>query len=739
MIGAPLGSPRSAPVLQWLIETWDRVIASDPGLVRLHQAGSATIGVASTLGVEYGLARFMHAGPVDSIVFMLFGAVVAMMGTMALSGSGVLIKVRTAIFFPVAVGIGLTLGALVHGKTDLMLAVFVVVMFVAVFVRRFGISFFFYGFMGWMGYFFSSFMAATFSSLPGLFAAIIAATVWVTILSVTLLRTNTARSLQQTTRAFDARCRAMARACVNLLNTADCVAQSRMRRKLRTRQIQLSEAALMIEAWSAEPNALPEPSRAVILRRKVVDAQQVLNRLAGSAEILAQEQSEFLAGVSAAAEHLAHRDDAAAIHQAHLLLDEAQYARWEENRQPIVEIFAHAVIEFAELALEALFRRSSQTSDRQPEGIRTINEFEPIVSLFLGNLPGSPAVVRDVPAQGVRWNPLARLDLTTRQAIQVAVAGGLAIIAGRELSPVRYYWAVIAAFIMFTGTGTRTESFLKGLNRVIGTLFGLMASIWVAEMTAGHTWWVLSVVIAAIFCGFYLIRLSYAYMIFFITIMIGQLYSILHEFSAGLLVLRLEETAIGAAIGFIVALLVVPVSTRATVRAVRTSLLTDLATLLRTAAKILNNQPSSHSPAEDSEPVIDVDAASLSLDNRMRQLALVATPLTRPFIWGYSPRVRHRIVLYATVTATARAIAVALREPPEQAQPALGEACRALARLAEGHASMHVDIDSGDLREIENLHALPDSRWDATDIIRRRIIHMEELLRQLGTTHSDPL
>ena len=182
-------------------------------------------------------------------------------------------------------------------------------------------------------------------------------------------------------------------------------------------------------------------------------------------------------------------------------------------------------------------------------------DYQPQVMLMMGNLPGSAAVAREVTPRGGRWNLLARLDLVTRQALQVAVAGGLAILLGRLLSEQRYYWAVIAAFVAFTGTATRSETFIKAGNRVLGTLVGLFAAAGLAELTAGHTAAVIAVILAAMFCGFYLIRISYAYMIFFITIMVGQLYAVLGEFSTGLLVLRLEETAIGAAVGFLVCLL----------------------------------------------------------------------------------------------------------------------------------------------------------------------------------------
>ena len=161
--------------------------------------------------------------------------------------------------------------------------------------------------------------------------------------------------------------------------------------------------------------------------------------------------------------------------------------------------------------------------------------------MMMGDLPGSPSVAAEVAPRAHRWNPLGRLDLTTRQAVQVAIAGGLAILLGSGLSTTRYYWAVIAAFVAFAGTSTRSETFIKAGNRVLGTLVGLFAAIWLAELTRGSTALVLVVILASVFLGFYLLRVSYAFMIFFITIMVAQLYSVLNEFSDGLLVLRLED------------------------------------------------------------------------------------------------------------------------------------------------------------------------------------------------------
>ena len=62
-------------------------------------------------------------------------------------------------------------------------------------------------------------------------------------------------------------------------------------------------------------------------------------------------------------------------------------------------------------------------------------------------------------------------------------------------------------------------------------------------------------------------------MIFFITLMLGQMYTLLNTFTDAVLVLRLEETAAGAAIGVAVSILVLPTGTRATARAARAGFL----------------------------------------------------------------------------------------------------------------------------------------------------------------------
>ena len=509
-------------------------------------AGSAAIGVASALLVEYGFASIIHVGKMGTVISMLLGAIVTMMGMMALNGPKIWPKIKTAAFFPVAVGSGLFFGVLVSGDTDLMLIVFVVIMFVAVIIRQYGIPFFFYGFMGWMGFFFATFTHAKFIMLPMFLAAIVVGTIWVLLLSSTLMRTNPRKNLRRTLFAFGSRARTMIRDCADLLYTTDQDQRARIKRKLHANQVKVAEAALMVEGWTAEPGALPKDRSGPSIRRLLIDYQHVLNHLADTANLIVESDDRIALHAARIAERLARRDDEGMKEEIQNLLKHSEeimedkaYTKpnGEHTLHVAIRQFSEAILEFCHLASQLRNGQTEQVSFQEEH-----DEFEPVVGLFIGNLPGSPAVAQDVSARGTKWNPLARMSLVNRQALQVAIAGGLAILLGRELSPVRYYWAVIAAFVMFTGTATRSETFIKGLNRVLGTLFGLVVAIWVAQLTAGHIGLVLFTIVACIFCGFYLIRISYAYMIFFITIMVGQLYSVMNMFSPGLLLLRLEET-----------------------------------------------------------------------------------------------------------------------------------------------------------------------------------------------------
>lgn len=671
------------------------IVASDPGLTRLGSALSAAFAMGSALGVEYGFARLNHLTGPAVIVAMLMGAVVAMQGSLALAATSRRTQVRRAVFFPVAMGLGMALGVLGSANVDLSLGLFVVVMFVAVAIRRFGIPFFFYGFMGWMGYFFASFTGARLAQLPGLVGAVVVATVWVLLLHVTILRSHPERALTRTLSAFRFRARAVLEAVRELL-AEPAEERAGALQRVRTRITQVTEAALYVEGWSAEADALPDNWSAAALRQHLIDVEHLLDEVGRTAAALADVGGPLAASSRRAVDWFLEGDERLARETA------CDLCRWDGVHHVLAGEFGTALVELIDMGSDVRHRRQHGMPFREESG------FEPMVTLFMGGLPGSPAVAQGIAARGHRWNPLARLAFPMRQAVQVAVSGGLAILAGRWISPERYYWAVIAAFIMSAGTATRSEAMLKGLNRVIGTLAGLVAAVGLAEVTAGHPALVVATVVVSMFLGIYWMRVAYATMTFFITIILGQLYSVLHEFSAGLMVLRLEETLVGAAAGIVVAALVVPLSTRDTIQSVRRNFLEDLAQLLETAAKRFLGH---HTDA-------DLDALVRRLEDRRRQLEQVANPVTPPLSWGFKSSMSHGVAICTALTAHARALDVHIRrenpgrwEAGARAAEVLGVWATSLARgqaqdFAEPSRDVWAPLFEPDADEVRMARAL---------------------------------
>lgn len=691
---------------------WNWVVASDPGLTRLRAAVNAGVAMATVLGLEALYARALGVGGLAAIVLMLLGGVIAMSGSMALTGSDVWAKLKVAAGFPVAVGAAVALGIAVGTHTVLMLGVFVVVMFIAVAMRTLGAAYFYYGFMAWLGYFFATLTGVRWNLFLSLIGAVVLASAWLWLLTSTVLRTRPRRSLKRSMDAFGTRARGVAGLIGEVIRAPDTARRERMRLLLRTRSAQLAETALMVEGWLAEPGAVPAGWSLLAVRRRLLDVQQLLDRMAADAIELAADRGTVGELAAEVAEAISRREDQRAI-QTLVYLDEV-----EGPERGAALDFANAAAQFLALAAEVRWVRQIGGTLSDAE------EFEPAVSLFQEALPGSPATVKGVSARGPVWNPMIRWDLPLRQAVQVAVAGGLAIIAGRLLSPDRYYWAVIAAFIMSAGTATRIDAVLKGANRVLGTLAGLAAALLVANLTAGHVLAVLIVIVLSLFLGQYLMRLSYAYFIFFLTIMLGELYSILHEFSAALLVIRLEETAVGAAIGIGVALLVLPLSTRDSVAAVRQAFLQDLAKFLHGAADAFDH------PEEGGR----LDGLVRAVENRHRQLRQIADPVTPPLAWGFSrPEMRHRLGMYAALSGYVRSLAAALRvAPAEDRTPVLARACRQLAQVVTALAQNETQPLEKSLRSIEV--PLSSNRINS---IARPLSQIRKLLLDFET--SEPL
>lgn len=670
----------------------DRLIASDPGLGRLRQGLRAVLAVGTTVLVEQLYAQALGA---PSILALLMGAIVAMLASTSVSEPTRQATLRTMGGVPIVASVGAVLGVVTSAHHLLGLTTFVVVCFVAVWVRRFGPRWFTYGFLAWQGFFFALFLHPPLKAVPYLVGAIVVASLWVGVLLLTFLWGDPQVRLQRTVQALRARARAGISVMIDVLDEPEAITA---RRRLRGQLVQLSEIALLMDGQLGDSRALPPGLRPGQVRRWAVDIEIAMDDAAGAVVELARlkQQHELPPQVGSDVRQLLHALGWGEGQRAHEWA--AALSRPRVPAIPAARRLGWAAAELLLLVerwetgrLEDPARPSGQLDD--PLDLAEV-PFEPVVTLFGGNLPGSAVVASSVGGDTTGrppWSP-SRWALTTRQAFQAAVAAALAIVAGESISSQRYYWAVIAAFIAFTGASNAGETVRRSLARVAGTLAGLVGAIGLAHLTSGHQVATVVGLFSCIFLAFYLQQLSYAAMIFFITLMLGQMYTLLNTFTDAVLVLRLEETAAGAAIGVVVSLLVLPTGTRATARAARAGFLTQLADLLNGCASRLRGDDAARAGADT-----DLLALSVGLDAWGRQVVRTFRAVTRGgLIRVDRGTLRHRLSLLGACGTHGRALASLVWEG-DLGSLELAGACDELATQARRLAQVGALPASGEL------------------------------------------
>ena len=244
-----------------------------------------------------------------------------------------------------------------------------------------------------------------------------------------------------------------------------------------------------------------------------------------------------------------------------------------------------------QLAAESAVNHASAASPSDPqaeerirERLNVMEEAEGLLRAAVAALPASFPAAASPPAKagpqkaGVPWHKNPQL----RFAIQATLACALAIVGGRLISSDRWFWAVLTAFLIFTNTQSAGAVAVRGWSRAMGTLGGIVLGIALATLTKGDLILSLPLAAVAVFGAIYLARISYAAMNVCINVAIALIYGLVGIFTPQLLVLRLEETAIGAAAGIFCAMAIMPVRTMSTAKQAENRLLVALRSLIGT-------------------------------------------------------------------------------------------------------------------------------------------------------------
>ncbi|WP_328455527.1 MULTISPECIES: FUSC family protein [unclassified Amycolatopsis] len=620
----------------------DRFAAADPGLVRLRLAGSAVLGIILAVGALL---------PVHlPLTVMLVGAIAAMMTAFTVNDATPGGQAGTLALAFLTGAASITVASLGAVLPPLDTVVFVLLIFVAVYAQRFGPRGTALGSIGFFLFFFPMFLQTHLKQVPQLLLALTVGILANALVRFVLLRRNPEAEFLRVRRAFRARLAAVVRAAEAHLAVGG---SERTRKQLRRSINRLHECVLLIE--DAAPDVV-DARAADRLRRRAIEVELAVQWLVStvqrtcSDELTAGTRDDLIARL-ARFRALMERDP----RELPLISQTGEYSRMLVEGSRIDE---HAAPgdgvrkALAELAL---------ADDRAQRAADPETSTDPL----------DAEEDDDEPTRRFAY------DNQTRSAIQAVVGGGLAVLGGELVSHQRWYWAVLTVFVVFIGASSAGATFVKGVRRLGGTVIGIFGGVLLALLVAGSTPATLALILVCVFGMVYTARVSQVVMAFFITSMLGLLYSLLGTFSIEVLWIRVAETAVGATAGILAAVVIVPVRTRSVMLDNITEVLDELTEFLEHASGLL--------AGEENVNIIEL---SRDLDRAVEQVRTTIEPLTHPVNLRSARRDYGWHVLTTLETIAFRARHVAARAQPGQL--AGGDVDR--LRLFTGRLLANIDV-----------------------------------------------
>lgn len=632
------------------VRTW--AAAVDPGHTRLHLASVAT----AAMLLAAAAASVLRALTGQPVTIVLFSVVLAMISNLAVNENDLRRRRVTTALMVLPAAASATLSALLATNRIAADVVFVLVMMVAVAVRRYGPRGVALGMAAFMPFFFVQFLHAGPGELPFLLAGAVIGIGSTFLLRCLVFTRRSEAVLDALFRAFEARLHALLLTAVEAVETT--AGEPDLDPLVRA-QARLNETALLVTDRLDDPDDVPGDGPGAAnghvagLRQWIIDSELAAERVAMSVRrsvehhdpIPGDDRAELAEGLRALAAATAVGTPGAI---AARLYDGARSAVADIVDRPAgagpaarEQRIGFAVVRLA----DAMQTTVEQARLRIAEHHDTDRE-------TAGGDPAPGPVPEQVPPAG--RDRFGGLALHTRQAVQVGVATSLAIVVGELISPARWYWAVIAAFVVFAGTASRGDVLSRGWARAVGTAGGVVAGMLLALLVGGDVVASLALLFVCVFLALYLVRISQAMMAFWITAVLALLYGVIGQFSVQTLVLRVEETVVGGALGMLAAYLILPTRSRTAFAEALDEALTAVDVSLRTSVDAALGRPGAGDPLERARAV-DTAVATV----RTRAVPLQHPVARRPLRRGVHHTVRvvgavdHYTRLLAAQAATA--------------------------------------------------------------------------------------
>jgi uncharacterized membrane protein YccC len=616
-------------------DLWDRFSASDPGLIRLL-SGLTTVGA---ILVTLAVLAPLHA----SSRLLVAGALGAMVATFAVTDARPRDQAVTLALGLLVAFASVSIGALLFTRRIASDAVFILLIFTAVYIRRFGARGTGLGMIGFQIYFISQFTRADPAKLPPMLGTLLLGFGASALVRFGLVRATPERTLVRLVQAFRARLGAVIDTLTTLTTAQPGSHAAESDRDAVTRSTtRLHQCALMIQARLEVSTT--DAYTASVLERRIADAEIAAEHLG---RVLVRAMVEDGARLRTRQDRRDERrlaDDLGVLHMllqaplgprsAHFLSSRDRLLAYRDDSaipdtDPALQEAYRTIGEMAHALLGIRVALGVEAGPEDLDGPQTARSRE---ELDTEDLSVRTAAEEDRPDSPPPPTGLDRL--TTRLAFQVSAGSALATVGGELLSPQRWYWAVLTCWVVFLNTSSTGDILVKGYRRLAGTVIGVLAGAGLAVWLGGDPTLAFALVIVCVFGMFFTAPLSYTLVSFFVTTLVGLLYTLLGEFSEGVLLLRIEETAVGASCGFLTALVVLPVQ-----------ISTHTDQRLAEALDRLRATLSLTIPQLAGGPRVDLLHSARELDTALDTLHKSAEPITHPASPLRSRRRRARYIM----------------------------------------------------------------------------------------------
>lgn len=581
----------------------DRLLAADPALSRLRIAARALFALTLTVMV---LVSVHQVRPLPVAAYGL-AILLSFIGTIGIREVG---WRRQTVTRALAGLIGASASILAGALAPQPLVadiVFLSIIFVSVYIRRYGMRWLGVGLVAFMAYFMGDYMHPPPSEAGFMLLAAAVALGSAQLASTLLFTEDPERDFRRALRTIDHRINLILRHLLQASVNGKLPPDDRM--TVRAQMTELREILLMAEGFVPQitPEGWAVDGATADLAGGLIDLLLAVERLVRyrERELPPPEALHALLTESGPTVAAAHSPTVAFSGEASQLLHEVRRARARIN-----------------LALGP-----------------------PPSPIFQRAAASSPAAV-----QAALCPRRAGIPAAFHRPIQVTVACGLALAAGLMLSPTRWYWAVITAYLVFNNTRTRADTALRALNRAAGTLGGVVAGTLLATLLHGHSLAAGLLIPIVFFLAVYNLQASYGWMIFFFTNGLALLYGLMGMFTPELLFLRLSETLVGGLCGIVAAFLIFPVRTGGAVDAAMKDFLDALDEVMAAAG-------------DKKKVADDITNAALKLDHKYGALAIAVRPLGGP--WSVVTKfgsVRTKLLLLVSCAHWARVLVRALAD-----------------------------------------------------------------------------